>query len=380
MRAIFFVSLALLCAFEVLAVYFIMPMPGSQRHETLALAYALFNSRWVVRVALGVAIAVSVAPAWRGGRVVTAIAAVVTVVVVGAMNFMLSADAMFHPPRVVAFEGRATNHVDEAAVVMGVEQGGVFKAYPVRFLAYHHQVADLVGTQRVLVTYCSVCRTGRVYVPVVDGQPETFRLVGMDHFNAMFEDATTHSWWRQATGEAVAGPRTGTRLGELGFSQVTLRTWFTLHPDATVLQLDEAAKDLVDDGSFERGESLGLLTGTDRGSWRDKSWVLGVERQGLSKAFDWNRLKRARVLNSTVGPTPIVLVLGLDEQSFAVFERPDEAPFTLSGDVLESGGHTFDLAGVDLADRSRRLVPVPASQEFWHAWRTFHPDTTRDEE
>jgi hypothetical protein len=48
-----------------------------------------------------------------------------------------------------------------------------------------------------------------VFSPVVDGRSETFRLVGMDHFNAMFEDASTHSWWRQANGEAIAGPSKG---------------------------------------------------------------------------------------------------------------------------------------------------------------------------
>ena len=42
-----------------------------------------------------------------------------------------------------------------------------------------------------MVTYCTVCRTGRVFSPIVEGQPETFRLVGMDHFNAMFEDEGT---------------------------------------------------------------------------------------------------------------------------------------------------------------------------------------------
>lgn len=57
-----------------------------------------------------------------------------------------------------------------------------------------------------MVTYCTVCRTGRVYSPMVNGKLETFRLVGMDHFNAMFEDASTKSWWRQSNGDCIAGP------------------------------------------------------------------------------------------------------------------------------------------------------------------------------
>jgi hypothetical protein len=55
-----------------------------------------------------------------------------------------------------------------------------------------------------MVTYCTVCRTGRVYGPIINGKKETFRLVGMDHFNAMLEDATTKSWWQQATWDARA--------------------------------------------------------------------------------------------------------------------------------------------------------------------------------
>ena len=50
---------------------------------------------------------------------------------------------------------------------------------------------------------------------MVDGHPEQFRLVGMDHFNAMFEDSSTKSWWRQVNGEAVIGPNKGKQLREL---------------------------------------------------------------------------------------------------------------------------------------------------------------------
>ena len=59
--------------------------------------------------------------------------------------------------------------------------------------------------------------------PEIDGTTEEFRLVGMDHFNAMFEDKTTGSWWRQATGEAVTGPRKGMALKEYPIYQKSLK-------------------------------------------------------------------------------------------------------------------------------------------------------------
>ena len=78
-------------------------------------------------------------------------------------------------------------------------------------------------------------------MPVVKGHHEKFRLVGMDHYNAMFEDATTESWWRQATGEAVAGPLKGEVLPEWKSMQLTVRKLFELYPDALVMQADEAS-------------------------------------------------------------------------------------------------------------------------------------------
>ena len=108
----------------------------------------------------------------------------------------------------------AENRVPLDRLVVGIEVKGEARAYPLMFIGYHHQVPDVAGGEPVLVTYCTVCRTGRVWSPMVNGKNEEFRLVGMDHFNAMFEDATTGSWWRQVNGEAITGKLKGTMLRE----------------------------------------------------------------------------------------------------------------------------------------------------------------------
>src|SRR5262249_16838882 len=150
----------------------------------------------------------------------------------------------------------------------GVVKNGEAKAWPIRYILYHHQVQDTLDGEPILVTYCNVCRTGRVFEPFIDGRHETFRLVGMDSFNAMLEDTRTGSWWRQATGVAVTGPLKGTRLNEITSSQLTLRQFFALHPNAVVMQPDPAFTASYDtEGRFERGESRGSLTRRDAGSW-----------------------------------------------------------------------------------------------------------------
>jgi hypothetical protein len=377
MRKVFYIGALLLLLFEVANVYFIMPMPGSQRMRSIDVAYFLYRWRWEFRLVFGALIVAGLWSAWHapGRRRWIAPASLVVVAAVAyATNFVMAADRMFLPPTVLTMQPAALNKVEMARLVVGVELNGEARAYPVEYIGYHHQVRDTVGGTPVLVSYCTVCRTGRVFSPTVNGRPEIFRLVGMDHFNAMFEDATTGSWWRQANGEAIVGPKTGTFLREIPSVQVTLREWLALHPASLVMQADSTFKgEYAKDYAFENGTSRKKLTGTDTVSWHDKAWVVGLTANRQSKAFDWNRLRRERVVNDEVGGQPVVLALASDSASFFAFERPDSSThFALRGDSLVASGRAYALSG---RGKSGALTSLFASQEFWHSWREFHPGT-----
>lgn len=379
MKQLFYTGIICLTLFEIANVYFIMPMPGSQRMDSLGIAYFLYQWRWVFRSIFGVMIAAGLLPALRSTRWWALGALLVAGIAVYLFNFDMAADKMFYQPRTLRLAGAQTNKVNLNKLVLGVALDGQAKAYPIQFIGYHHQVRDTVGSTPVMVTYCTVCRSGRVFAPTVGGRPETFRLVGMDHFNAMLEDASTGSWWRQATGEAVAGPLKGQNLPELPATQTTLREWLALHPNSLVMQPDSAfAEEYTDMDSYDTGRGRGKLTGTDSLSWHDKSWVAGMEINGIAKAFDWNRLKKERVINDQVGEQPVVLALAADSLSFFAFQRPSaEAVFTLRNDTLFSMGSAWNLLGGVISGPAQPLRPITTYQEFWHSWSTFHPYTTR---
>ncbi len=383
-RTLFYLGLVGLALFELAKVYFIMPMPGSQRIKSLDAAYALHTWRWAVRLVALVGIGAGIRAAFtlRGWwRAVPVLVLLGTAGVGYAANYVLMADRMFRQPEHLVLAPRSANLVDENSVVVGVARDGEARAWPIRFILYHHQVQDTIGGKPILVTYCNVCRTGRVFEPIVGGQHETFRLVGMDTFNAMFEDSRTGSWWRQATGTAVTGPLKGTSLAEVSSVQLTLRQFLALHPNAMVMQPDPAfVSDYDTEGRFERGESRGDLTRTDRGSWNDKSWVIGIERGLASKAYDWNDLKARHIINDRVGDTPIVLALSEDGQGFVAFERPVDVPaFAIAGPVLVANGRSYDFSGHEVTGAAPALTPIAASQEFWHSWLSFHPATQKGE-
>ena len=114
----------------------------------------------------------------------------------------------------------------------------------------------------------------------------------------------------QRPSSAVAGPLRGQVLPELPCEQMSLNQWFILHPNSLVMQADSMFKEEYEQQKeFETGKKKGKLTGTDSLSWREKSWVVGIEINGISKAFDWNELKTRRIMNETVGSTPILIAL-----------------------------------------------------------------------
>jgi hypothetical protein len=297
------------------------------------------------------------------------------------------ADKIFYQPENKILVHAAQNKVDERAQVVGVVINHEAKAYPIEIIGYHHQVRDTIGGEPVMVTYCTVCRSARVFRPFVDGRPEDFRLVGMDHFNAMFEDHRTKSWWRQVNGEAIAGPLKGKQLTELFSEQMSLQAWLSRHPDSYILQPDSLFRNEYKElANYDEGKMKGNLVRTDSLSWKDKSWVVGVSLGFAARAYDWNDLKRKRVINDDLEQVPLVVMLENDSTSFHVWSRVvagDTLVFYYSDSlkiVTDIKTHSvWNGAGrcTDGSLRGSALKPIQSYQEYWHSWRTFHPQTSQ---
>lgn len=374
MKSLYYTGLAGLALFEIANVYFIMPMPGSQQYNSIDLAYFLYSYRWIFRIVFLLMIGIGAFKAfgirWKW---IPVVAAIPTLWVVYLFNFKMTADHMFLQPGKLSFTNFSNSTLNDSSIVVAVHHNGDAKAYPIRYIQYHHQVRDTIAGKPIMVTYCNVCRTGRVFEPTVDGKPEKFRLVGMDHFNAMFEDATTGSWWRQANGEAIAGKLKGISLPEVESNQFTLKNFFAYYPDGRVMQGDVDFKTSYDSvGRFEKGKSKGKLTRTDSSSWKNKSWVIGLIVNGKSKAYDWIELRQHNIVNDYVGETPVVVAIAADAQTFIAFERNAADTFLIRNDSLISNAHRYGFSG---RGQDGTLKTVTAYQEFWHSWKQFHPET-----
>lgn len=388
-RVLFYGGILFLIIFECLRVYLIMPMPGSQNMNSIDLAYFLGTYKIYIRLFIYLLIVppfISILK--KGSRVeklLSVLFCLLYIIAFYIFTYVMEADKMFYQPTKISFSTTATTTIPSEKLVIGVTMDGISKAYPIQLIGYHHQVRDTINNKDLMITYCTVCRTGRVYSPIVNGKLEVFRLVGMDHFNALFEDASTKSWWRQSNGECIAGPLKGYKLKEIKSEQLTLAVWKRKYPNTLILIPDEQfSENFKQMDSYDKGKSKGTLTKRDLLSWKDKSWVIGIENGSTAKAYDWNQLVQDRIIQDSFPGLPILILLENDSLSFHSYSRVvqnESLLFSKNNNRIQDlkTGSIWDYEGecIEGKYKGARLNRIDSYQEFLHSWEFFHPKSTR---
>jgi hypothetical protein len=388
-KTIAILGLLLLILFEFARVYLIMPMPGSQNFNSIEIAYFLGSNKWIIRLIGYLLVSIPCVLILRNAnkteKIVIGGLTAIYLSVFYVFTFQMEADKMFYQPTKVVKTSLAANKIPDNKLVIGVVIDSVASAYPIQLIGYHHQVVDNINGNPIMVTYCTVCRTGRIYSLMVNGKQESFRLVGMDHFNAMFEDATTKSWWRQSTGECIAGPLKGYKLQEIESDQLILSSWARIHPNTKILQPDALFKEEFEDmDSYDKGISRGDLTKRDTASWKNKSWILGIQDGANAKTYDWNQLTKQRIIQDSLPNNPIVILLESDTASFHAYNsviNNEILIFRIKQDSIwdVNTGSKWSYEGVcmDGKLKGKVLKSVRCYQEFLHSWEFFHPQSIR---
>ena len=297
--------------------------------------------------------------------------------------------AVHQPEFVTASEATFLRDDD---ILLGVASRSVAKAYPAADLAQHGAVSDTVPDGPISVTWCGVCNTGLVFRAEVKGRTLHFQYDRMVGANEVQKDAETGSSWQQATGEAIDGPLTGTRLTLFPAVRTTWGEWRRRHPHTTVLKplpgyaermpaLSARIKDVTRVGPA--GAPRGALTLDERLPARET--VAGLEVGRDAVAFPFTELRVARVVNERVGGVPILVVHQPASDTTTAFDA------RARGRTLQFEAATADAAS--LVDRQTRSTwnayglalegPLKGTQlkqivlipQFWFAWSQFRPQT-----
>ncbi|MCI0634313.1 MAG: DUF3179 domain-containing protein, partial [Actinobacteria bacterium] len=251
-----------------------------------------------------------------------------------------------------------------------------------------------------------LCNTALVFEREVDGVVHDFGTTGNLRFSDLvMYDRQTESWWQQATGEAIVGERTGSRLTFLPAQIVSLADFESTHPTGDVLSRETGyfrdygrnpyvGYDTVDQNPF-------LFDGELDGRLPPKERVVTVGEGSGGTAFPYSELRKVGVAEGTLDDGAIVVfwmpgtasALGgpnIDESedigATGVF-RPevDGRRLTFSRDGDEGGsirdaetGSTWSVLGIATVGEltGSRLEPVVHGDHFWFAWAAFSPETT----
>jgi hypothetical protein len=152
---VFCVSAVVCVAWFFVPAFIIQPF----RHQTpagLALAMALrHRAPWVTLAAAGACLwsAAAMWPGIRRWQKITLVSVLVPVVFSTVMARINYFEWMFHPVDSAQFESASASKLARGEMILAVRFGAEARAYPIREMAYHHVLNDVVGGVPIAATY-----------------------------------------------------------------------------------------------------------------------------------------------------------------------------------------------------------------------------------
>lgn len=303
--------------------------------------------------------------------------------------------------------------------VLGITVNGQSRAYPTRFIWWHHAVNDKVtdpttGKETFFaVTYCSVCNTGIGYNPIVNGKPILLDFYGLYNGVVTLCDRETGSAMLQINGRFVTEPLLGIQLPTLPVLDTTWSKWKKMHPATVVMSPDTPFKKWY--RPSEKPEPRGypsfpapyfmksMTRGDKRLSAFDKVVGVVLPRPGAERAVDKlatesSSQRRAYpvkalqeaggVLNDKFQDTAILVLLELDTQTANAFSPVlDGKILTFETRVTEDGKVSFfdketgtrwsiEGKGEEGPMVGKSLARIENHLSQWYGWYAYFPETT----
>jgi len=233
------------------------------------------------------------------------------------------------------------------------QDGGLARAYPIRYLMWHEIVNDVVDDRPIAVTFCPLCNTGMVFDARVDGETLEFGVSGLlRNSDMIMYDRQTESWWQQALGEAIVGTHPGQQLEQLPAWMESWDTFRTAHPDGLVMAEPDAPRDygLNPCKGYDTSARPFLYAGEDPPHGIDP--LAHVLRVG-NRAWPLDRIAR----------------LGRIEEADVVISWTEGQASALDTADIGSGR---DVGNIRVRDRAG--AGVAHDLPFAFAFHAFHPD------
>jgi hypothetical protein len=293
------------------------------------------------------------------------------------------------PPTLAA---KAATWLDDGDAVIGVLLGGEARAYPLKLLAQHEVVNDVLGGRAVTIAFSPLTGAAvaidRAATGVPAGFGNTCGLVDGDH---VLYDRDTGSWWSPMMLRAIRGPRLGAELRLVPHARLTWGAWRALRPATSVLS-DRTGFAELDYSAYAydwyEADDPQLVFTLRRFDLRLplKQPVVGIAAGGTVRAWPAGSLAPRAVHAEIVGGRALLVVRDAAADLLAAYER------TVGGRVLDfvpardggdgtfrfrdiQTGSTWNVLGEAVAGplAGSTLAPAASTRSYWFAWSAFHP-------
>lgn len=244
----------------------------------------------------------------------------------------------------------ASSWLSDSDFVLGLEIRGDARAYPIPILNWHEIVNEVIGGEKIVITYCPLCNSGVVFNRILDERELTFGNTGALFESAMvMYDRETESYWYHVAGEAIKGELVGRKLEVVPSNMMRFLEWKEKYPDSQILSRNTGHNRNYDSNPFRGYDELNSRPAFPVSNFDDrlapKEQVIGIVVDGGSKAYPI-RLYAGKTLVDKVGNRNVEVI------------------------VNETG----DAALVFFVNVFHKEL-APTTSAFWFAWSIAYPDT-----
>jgi hypothetical protein len=232
----------------------------------------------------------------------------------------------------------------------------------------------------------------------VNGLTLTFHLAGINNQNFLMRDEETGTYWQQISGKAISGPLAGKTLPFVRSDELSFGLWKAERPDGSVLQdvAAYASQYSAKDWDVQMRTVPTVLSYAQPGLG-PRDIMVGVRASGAARAFPYDAVKQAKLIQDRLGAEPVLLVLGPDGQSVRAFraripgaggavdfyrtsdEGAAAGPGPQTPVMMDSAsGSSWNFQGCAIEGKAKGtcLESIQLVKDYWFDWRHYNPDTT----
>lgn len=298
----------------------------------------------------------------------------------------------------------ASGWLGERSPVIALALGDEARAYPLAILMWHEIANDEIAGRPVAVTFCPLCNSAVTFDRRLDGAVLDFGVSGMlRHSDLIMYDRQSESWWQQLTGRGLVGEYAGALLDIVPSQVISFDSFAERYPRGLVMSRETGHSRQYGINPYANYDSQPGQPFLFRGKVDPRlssavGHVLAATVDDVAVAYPFAILREERVINDTVGDTPVavffqggvatalgdrVIDSARDIGTAGMYES------TLNGAVLQfvanadggfndlETGSTWSPFGEAIAGElaGSRLNWIDAFPHFWFAWAAFYPDT-----